>query len=374
MDRVPKLRSGERLSPSVRYALNGRFLTRKMTGVDRYAYELIREIARSESADKFCLVVPQSVEVPSDFAGITAVVIGKHSGVMWEQVDFARFAKKRELVPVGLCNTAPIFNPGFVCIHDMQVRVNPGFFNWKFVAWYRLLFASISRNAEAILTDTEFSKREIEKYYPTAKGNTCVVLAAWQHMERIHVDESAQLRHPALRKGSYYFAMSSLAPNKNLKWLVETARLNPKETIAIAGGINDKVFGRHNIPEVDNVVYLGYVSDSEAKALMQNCKGFLFPTFYEGFGIPPMEALACGAPVAVSDASCMREVYGASVRYIDPFSPCSNLDELFFDVVACPETTLKKYSWSQSAKKLVDLLESNNDMLEKRGSEACIEA
>lgn len=65
-------------------------------------------------------------------------------------------------------------------------------------------------------------------------------------------------------------------------------------------------------------MYLGYVTDGEAKSLMENCKAFLFPTLYEGFGIPPLEAIACGAPrVMVSNTPCMREIYGSHADYID---------------------------------------------------------
>ena len=88
---------------------------------------------------------------------------------------------------------------------------------------------------------------------------------------------------------------------------------------AIAGGgsleAEAKRLGLANLP---NVVYLGYVSDGEAKALMHHCKAFLFPTLYEGFGIPPLEAVACGAPrIYVSDTPCMREIYGDCAGYID---------------------------------------------------------
>ena len=213
------------------------------------------------------------------------------------------------------------------------------------------------RMAHRVLTDSGFSKREIEKYYPAARGKIEVIPCAWQHVERVEADPSALVR-AGLKPGSYYFAMSSLAPNKNLRWLVETARLNPSETIAVAGGINSKVFGEHDIPEADNVRYLGYVTDGEAKALMQRCKGFLFPTFYEGFGIPPMEAMACGVPVAVSDTEVMREVYGDSARYVDPIVPCEDLASLFSSSVADSREVLSRYSWKKSAIQLANLLES----------------
>lgn len=342
-----------------RFVVNGRFLTRPTTGVDRYARELVRELDGLVRQGDFVLAVPGGTEVvePLDLENIEIEHVGRRAGILWEQVDFPRYLEKMHATSVNLCNTAPLFNPGVVCIHDMQVRANPAFFDWKFVAWYRLLFSVVIPRTKLILTVSEFSKEEIERFYPKSKGKVEVVGNAWQHIEQVASDCDVISNTPALEEGSYYFAMSSLAPNKNLKWLAETARLNPQETIAIAGGINRKVFGGHSIPEAENVVYLGYVSDGEAKALIQNCKGFLFPTFYEGFGIPPMEALACGAQAAVSDTPCMREVYGESVRYVDPNVPCAGLDALFSETVGVADKALGKYSWRESAQRLLASIE-----------------
>lgn len=347
-----------------KYAINGRFLTRQMTGVDRYAYEITRSIIEEGNADIFCLVVPNSAHIPPELSDILIERTGARTGAIWEQVDFPAFVNSRNLIPVNLCNTAPLLNPGIVCIHDMNVRANPNFYSSKFRLWYQLLYASNIRNAKMILTDSSFSKEEIERYYPAAKGKTTVISCAWQHMDRIESDNSIFDKYPMLKKGEYYYAMSSLAPNKNLSWLVETAKLNPCETIAIAGGLNQKVFGEHSIPEADNVIYLGYIRNEEAKALMQYCKGFLFPTFYEGFGIPPIEAISCSAKVAVSDASCMREVYQDYVAYLNPNQPCRDLRKLFQEDVRPGSGILHEYSWLASSKRLLKALEE----MEKWGS------
>ena len=101
---------------------------------------------------------------------------------------------------------------------------------------------------------------------------------------------------------------------------------------------------------------MGYVSDEEAKSLMQNCKAFLFPTFYEGFGIPPLEALSTGAKVVVSDSACMREIFDDCVYYVDPFNPCIDLNELLLNEVSPPDRLLNKYSWKESAVKLYNII------------------
>lgn len=338
-----------------RYGINGRFLTRPGTGVDRYAYEIVRILDNLMSRGEAVIILPSKAEQTQSISlsNIIIVRVGEHTGHVWEQVDLARYLKNEGLLGINLCNTAPMSTPGIVCIHDMAVISNAVNYSWRFRLWYRLLYSILQIRAHKIITVSEFSKSEIEKYYPISKGKIEVIPNAWQHMQRIKADDSI-LGRAGLTKGSYYFAMSSLAPNKNLRWLVETARLNPREVIAIAGGINTKVFGKHDIPQTENVKYLGYVTDGEAKALMQNCKRFLFPTLYEGFGIPPMEAMACDASAVVSDIEVMHEIYGKAVTYVDPGK------SVYLDRIPIPtadgRSVLGRYSWESSARALYSIM------------------
>ena len=151
--------------------------------------------------------------------------------------------------------------------------------------------------------------------------------------------------------------MSSLTKNKNFRWIAENAQNNPNVTYAISGAMNNRIFSDtfdFDIPS--NMKFLGYVSDEEAKTLMRHCKAFLFPTFYEGFGIPPLEAMSVGAKIVVSDTSCMREIYENAAYYIDPYNPNINLDQLLdLEVIPALEI-LNKFSWKESAYKLYEIL------------------
>lgn len=127
---------------------------------------------------------------------------------------------------------------------------------------------------------------------------------------------------------------------------------------AIAGGGSLAAEAeRLGLADLPNVLYLGYVSDGAAKALMAHCKAFLFPTLYEGFGIPPLEAAACGAPqIIVSDTPCMREVYGPCAAYIDLTANPGDVDDVT-PATAPTAALLEKYSWDKSAERLLQILE-----------------
>ncbi len=339
----------------MKIVINGKFYGQKKTGVQRYAGEILSFLDGLFREGEAELLVPADAaeNVPA-FRNINVVVRGKKTGTLWEQTTFSRYVKKRKAVSLDLCNSAPLFAPKIVCIHDVKVCVHPEFFSLKFRLWYRFLMKNITKKAKAILTVSEFSKREIEKYYPKARGKITVAPNAWQHFGKGASDPKA-LQKYGLEQGNYFFAMSSLEPNKNLKWIVGNARQNPSETFAVAGGINKKVFSdvEEELPE--NVKLLGYVSDEEAKSLMADCKAFLFVTFYEGFGLPPLEALAAGAPcIIVSDSEVMHEVFGNDAVYVSPETYGYDLGSLAEEHSSAD--CLARYSWQISAEKVYEVL------------------
>ena len=105
-----------------------------------------------------------------------------------------------------------------------------------------------------------------------------------------------------------------------------------------------------------NVIYTGFLKDEDAKALMKYCKAFIFPSFYEGFGIPPLEAMSTGAPVIVSTAGSLVEIFGKSAHYINPENADVDIEELMQEPVEAFEGILEKYSWKLSAEKFYELL------------------
>lgn len=334
--------------------INGRFLLHRITGVERYAREVLLELDKIISAGELELAIPPETQDIPEYKNIVITKVGKLKNRLWEHISFPVYVWKKKALSLNLCNVAPFSSPGIVCIHDMKIKAHPEYFSKKFLLWYNLLFYNAIKRAKKIITVSEFSKKEIIKYYHVSSEKIVVIPNAWQHYERVKYDEKT-LEKNNLDKYSYFFAMGSIEPNKNFKWIAETAKNMPNQLFAIAGSINEKVFiDGLSFKLPSNIKLLGYISDEEAKTLMRDCKAFLFPSYYEGFGIPPLEAMSAGCNnIAVSDTEVMHEIFENTVTYLDIEK---SVDKLTFSYVEHKEI-LKKYSWMESAKRIHNLIE-----------------
>ena len=338
--------------------INGRFLIHRITGVERFAREIVRELDGIVKPGEYEIACPPETEEILELKNIKVVKIGRLHNQLWEHISFPLYVKKRKAVSLNLCNVGPLLDPGIVCIHDMKVRAKPEYFSKKFILWYRILFFNAIKRAKKILTVSNFSKNEIIKYYKVNPDRISVVPNGWQHLERISCGENI-LRKESLQRGAYFFSMCSLEPNKNFRWIAGTAKKNVNETFVVAGSINNKIFSNGLGFECpSNMKLIGYVSDEEANALMRNCKAFLFPSFYEGFGIPPLEALSAGTSVVVSDIPVMREIFGTTVHYINPNDANVNLDKVMMENTDDSAGVLERYSWEKSARIMAGIIRS----------------
>ena len=335
--------------------INGRFLIHRITGVERYARELVSALDRISSPDEIEMAVPPETEDIPEYKNIRVYRVGRLHDRLWEHVSFPSYVRKKNATALNLCNVAPLSRPDIVAVHDIKPVVHPEYYNRRFVLWYRILYRNEFSRAKYIITGTHFSAREIAAHYHVDPRRIVFVPEGREHFERISYDENALDRY-GLKAGEFYFSMGSLEPGKNLKWVLRTAQLDPANIYAIAGNINTIVFSEENTERVpNNVCFLGYVSDEEAKTLMRDCRAFLFPTFYEGFGMPPLEALSSGCQcIAVSDIPVMHEIFEDQAVYIDPFCP----GQIDYKQISNPEAVLCKYSWGKSAKHLQMLLQA----------------
>lgn len=338
-----------------------------VTGIQRVCRELtlrLDELLKNEPeihAEYLSKTGAKNVVVaPSDLHNIEFCELDGQKNKINALFRFPRYVKKRGAVAVAFSHELTCVKNSVVCVHDVRPLARKEYDSKRLRAEYRLFAHCVKKYAAAVVTVSEYQKKEICSLMKIPPEKIRVIYHGWEHIAAIESDESVFARHPRLKKNDYYYALGSLAPHKNLKWLQEQAKRNPQRIFAVAGGVNAENWcGSYNervknFP--DNVVLLGYVSDGENKALMQGCRAFLQPSKYEGFGIPPLEALACGAPIILSNATCLPEIYEDCARYFHPDDYEADIEALLKQPVAPPEKILEKCSWQKAAKQWLELI------------------
>lgn len=346
----------------MKYVFNGRFLTKKLTGQERYASELISHLDKICEKGEFCVVTSELAEQLPKYENIEIVQTGRLKREAWEQFCLGPWLRRHRMKCVNLTSTFALGHCEVVCIHDasifeigtMFMHSAYGFFG---TLWKMLLCKIAAKKAEKIFTVSYYSKERLNSILHIPKEKIFVVSNAWQHYESVVRDDSIFKRIPEkIKKGEYFFSMSSLSPQKNFIWIMEVAKRNPDLQFVITGKAEGFTSLGANDLKTSNLHFTGYLSDGEIKALMSECRAFIHPAIYEGFGIPPIEALSCGAELIVSTATCLPEIYGKSAHYIDPKDYDVDLNELLSQPVAPASKVLEKYSWAKEAEKLLALL------------------
>jgi glycosyltransferase involved in cell wall biosynthesis len=348
-----------------RIIINGTFYGDKLTGIERFAHEITTRLDALSAPGEFSLVFPPVVpySIPS-FKNIAVVHLPKTPGKQFKNVKLALYILFKRLCCLDYGNRTPPFGHGVVFLHDIYCRVHQEDFKTaadkKTMKKTCRMYERIARKADTICTVSEFSKRQIMEYYGVAAEKIEVIYSGSDHMNSIVPDSGIFDRIPELNEKPFYFTLGSLSLRKNLKWIADHAELYPEELFVISGTALKNVVPPElaKLQTLKNVIQAGYLSDAEVKALMQRCKAFVFPSYFEGFGLPPLEALSCGAPVIIGKAASLPEIYGNCAHYIDPFKPDADLDKLLAEPVADPAALFEKYSLDRSAERLYTLLKT----------------
>lgn len=337
--------------------INARFLSQKISGVQRFGIE-ISKILKRAYPDSIFLSPEESIsqEFTEEFQ---PVKLGYFKGHLWEQLDLPLYVIKNHpgSILLNFCNTAPLLLKNqFVTVHDVSFEVNKKWHSFAFGSWYRFMVPIISRKSIGIFTVSQFSKSEIIKFYKIKDPS------------KIHVISNATAsifkKEGIVKKDNYILSVASIDPRKNLDRLLDAFKivnkLFPDLKLILVGNIH-RAFNSEGKEVIDsfesNVIFKGYLSDSEIAELYQKARLFVYISLYEGFGIPPLEAMSSGCPVLISDIACLKEVFGPTANY------CDHLDQedIARNIIALLNTNssqgnidalktfASRYSWEASA-------------------------
>lgn len=292
--------------------VNSRYDSRPVTGVERYASEVIKRLSPKV----------RTVKPRRELRGI--------QGHLWEQISLPRHIEDGEVL-WSPANTGPLrVKNQVVTIHDISPLDHPEWFAPVFAAWYQFLMPRLAKRARKVITDSHFSKGRIIERFEIDEGKVISIPCGVDHgrFRPYSNDDTAEIRVKYALPDTYILAVGSLNPRKNLHALLRAWRkiassLDGVQLVIVgSAGRAFKSLNLDNLPK--QVRFLGFINDDDLPLLYAAARCFIFPSYYEGFGLPVLEAMACGVPVIASNAASLPEVLGDAGIQFDPM----DVDEL----------------------------------------------
>ena len=356
------------MSSLPRIAINGRFLTQVPSGVQRFAAETIKAIDAQLDSGYAHLKGRIELLVPKDsreivLKNIPVRQVGRSGGYLWEQVEFPLHGRGQLLL--NLCMIGPLVaTHQIVVVHDATVPALPENFSPRFRAAYMFLIPRLAQRSDLIVTVSDFSRREIGKYYGVDSTNMPVCYEGGEHINHEPADNSI-LERLGIAGRKFFLGVGVDSTNKNIKTVVKAfQQAQMKDAMLVLTGAKDtRVFRNADLRESENVRMVGYVPDRELRALYEQALALVFPSFYEGFGLPPLEAMNCGCPVIISDQPALVEVCGDAALHCkaeDAEQIMRHMQALYSDpalydrLQAAGRARAKRFTWGATARSLLD--------------------
>lgn len=329
----------------MRIGINGRFLVAKRTGVQRAAYNLVKTLVEVDRTNQYFLFTGDNqIDNPDwKYENVTVVASDIREGEnmlnhFWEQFTLPRLAKhyKVDLLH-SPANMAPLFFRGksIVHIHDLCFVVNPQWYSFSFRTLYNLVIPRLARRAAKVITNSNNSRNDLLQFCNLSADRVSLVYWAVDSIftEEVIRNQKSDL-DPVETGDGFILYVGSLEPRKNIRTLVEayenlrSERPHVRPKLILIGG-ESPLFGdvRVNIKKYkEDVIFKGFVEDNILREYYRRASLVVYPSLYEGFGLPPLEAMASGTPVVTSRTSSIPEVVGDAAVMVSPY----DVEELSF--------------------------------------------
>jgi len=348
-------------------------------GNETYASNLIEALAEVDTQNRYTLYVTRQEAIDRYAHRWPNVIVRKtlpHTPLIRIPLTLAAELRRRPIDILHVQYTAPPLAPcdTVVMIHDLSFEHIPETFKRRSWMQMRLTVRRTARSASHILTDSEYSRQDILRTYRLPPERvTTTPLAASSRFKPVH-DTQVLARYRI--SGDYILAVGSIQPRKNIARLIRgysrmlSQHSDNAPRLVIVGKrawlFEDTIRAAAVSSANDKILFTGYVPESDLAALYTGALCFAYPSYFEGFGIPLLEAMRCGTPTITSDRTCFPEVVGDASLIIDPFDEESIAVGLWRMI---SDATLREqlrsrgfvqsslFDWRQTARRTLDVYE-----------------
>lgn len=360
----------------MRVGIDGRSISIR-TGIGQYTYHLMLYIPKVDKQNEYVYFLKDeeyqlNTEMPSN---VDMKIIKMPTNILWEQI---RLPLELKLEEVDLIHN-PMFTTPFVrgcksiiTVHDLLFLAFPGDFTVRDRLYFQILMRFAAKSADRIITVSEHSKQDIIHLLKISEDKVNVVYLG--KSARFHpIDDCKQIwnvKHEYRIPSNFILYVGELRPRKNLSQLIKAfyklkKAKNIRHKLVISGPEGSTYFDLlrlvRDLHLEKEVLFAGFIPLEKLPALYSAADLFVYPSLYEGFGLPPLEAMACGIPVITSNVSSLPEVVGDAAIMIDPHN-VDDLEKAMYEVLTNESlrcdmvrkglARAKMFSWEKQLKKL----------------------
>jgi glycosyltransferase involved in cell wall biosynthesis len=250
-----------------------------------------------------------------------------------------------------------------VVMHDVTPARFPRTFSRRFVLWYRLMYRMLARRARHLATVSEFSRGELADVLGVDPARFALAPNGHEHAFAARADaDDVVLTQDLANTPDYVLCVGNLTPSKNLAPVTRALAEAGIDVVVVGATGSRRVFAQEAPLDGPGIHLAGRITDGELALLLRNARALVFPSLYEGFGLPLVEAQALDCPVIASDRASIPEVAGEGAMYFDPMRPQDAVDRVrSLDagerkrLVESGRINVTRFSWDRTAATLLGL-------------------
>jgi glycosyltransferase involved in cell wall biosynthesis len=374
----------------MRIAIDGRTIVHGRSGVGAYAHRIVRGLLRRDAHNEYFLFL--AAEQPDlDAPNLRKFVIERSDRMVrnrwWENVQLPGYLSRYGIdVYFSPAYALPVLPRVYrrqptrfvVTIHDVISDILPEAFTFRMRLWQALFNRNAVALADRIIVDSESTKRDLVRLYGPTRQPVCVVPLSVDEDYRPETDSNVldRVRTRYSLPDSFILFLGTVEPRKNVTGLARAYRRLPEELrrrfpLVICGAIGwhaDAILSELNALDIhDSIRFVGFAEHEDLPALYSLASVFVYPSLYEGFGYPPLEAMACGVPVITSNTSSLPEVVGDAGLMVNPRDDGELTEKIQYVLEdATARATLsrkgieraRRFRWESTADETLAILES----------------
>jgi len=254
-----------------------------------------------------------------------------------------------------------------ITVHDLAFHHFPNFFSWRTNLWYKVINPKKEiKESNKIIAVSNFTKQDLIKTYKIDSKKIDVIYEAInKEFGRSNSINKEKIRKRYNLPQKYFLFLSTIEPRKNIKLLIRAylkfSKKNKNIKLVIAGKRNPKIFSKEDIRKTKNIIFTGFIEEQDKCSIYKMAEAFIYPSLFEGFGLPILEAMRCNTPTITSNTSSIPEVAGNSAILIDPTKESELIKAM--NIIINKKTKeklkkesqkqIKKFSWEKTARETI---------------------